>query len=308
VGDVIDVNIEGMNSSRNGPATYRGIPVRIGEIPEGTSTGDTLSVKVFRIEPHRLLATGLTDMRLRGELPEVGDSFQAIIAGRTNSGRGLVQSFVGHTINVGRVKPDAVGETIEGVLLNDEWAYCLTDAAVSDGYDDAMATHVRNSAAGSITELRQRRIDTGEGNKVGRIVRGDTPRDSRFRDRIVDAYDGRCAICGQRIQDARSGDYFEIEAAHIYPVSGVEPGDDQEGGPDTIKNGLALCRTHHWALDNGWFAIDDDYTILVADAGSKSGFESLNEYAGKELYLPDDRSRWPAQYYIRAHRENVWSG
>ena len=28
-------------------------------------------------------------------------------------------------------------------------------------------------------------------------------------------------------------------------------------------NGLALCKKHHWAFDNGWFGVNDDYQILI---------------------------------------------
>jgi predicted restriction endonuclease len=104
---------------------------------------------------------------------------------------------------------------------------------------------------------------------------------------------------------ANSGDYFEIEAAHIYPVSGVELNDATEGGPDTIKNGFALCRTHHWAFDNGWFTISDDYTVHIRGDPSQSGYKILEQYDGVRLKLPEDESLWPAQYYLQAHRERV---
>lgn len=309
LGDEIDVEIEGINSSGHGPARYRGIPVRVRNIPENTSLGDTISVKVYRIEPRRVVATGLTDISIRSTLPDVGDRFSAKISRRTNSGRGLIESFVDHRINVGPVRSEAVGETIDAIILNEDWAYCLTDSVVNGGYDEAMAPHVTDVDY-TLDELSRKREAHGEsgGNSIGRIVRGQQGRRARFRDQVVEAYDGACAVCGQRIQDANSGEYFEIEAAHIYPVSGAEADDNLEGGPDTVKNGLALCRTHHWVFDNGWFTITDDYTIKIRDDPSVSGYEQIKPHDGERLILPDKRSVWPAQHYLEAHRNKVWTG
>lgn len=94
-------------------------------------------------------------------------------------------------------------------------------------------------------------------------------------------------------------------AAHIFPVSGVEADDTIEGGPDTVNNGLALCRTHHWAFDHGWFIITNDYIIQVRGESSTQGFEQMKELDGEKLILPDNRSTWPAQHYLEAHREKV---
>jgi hypothetical protein len=234
-----------------------------------------------------------------------------MISHRTHSGRGIIESFIDHTINVGPIRPAAVGEEIEAVLLNDGWAYCTTDSVVDEGYDEAMAHHVSDSGVASLEVLSSKRTGSHsgtEGSSVGRVVRGEEKRRSSFRDQVIEAYDGACAVCGQRLLDANSGEYFEVEAAHIYPVSGVEVNDSQEGGPDTIRNGLALCRTHHWVFDNGWFTIDDDYTIRVRHDPSIDGFDEIRQYDGQPLGLPDDRSQWPAKQYLAAHRDRVWTG
>ena len=303
LGEEVDVEIEGINSSRHGPATYCGIPIRVRNIPESASIGETIPVKIYRIEPRRLVASGLTDISIRSHLPDVGERFTAKITHRTNSGRGLVEEFVERSINIGPVRTDAVGETVDAILLNEEWAYCLTDQVVDDGYDEAMAPHI-SGVGYSVEELKRKREAERE-LADNRIIRGEKQRSSRFRTQVVQAYDGACAVCGQRIQDVETGKYFEVEAAHIYPVSGVEADDTLEGGPDTIRNGLALCRTHHWVFDNGWFTITDDYTIKVRGDSSTPGYEQIQQYNGEQLILPDDRSTWPAQHYLEAHRERV---
>lgn len=174
LGEEIDVEVEGINSSQHGPATYRGIPVRIRNIPEDVSIGETIPVKVYRIEHQRLVATGLTDFSIRGRLPDIGDRFTANITHRTNSGRGLIEEFVDQTINVGPVRKDTVGNTIDVILLNNEWGYCLDNQVVDEEYDHAMKPHV-SDVEYTLEELSRKREarDNQSENGVGRVVRGE---------------------------------------------------------------------------------------------------------------------------------------
>ena len=70
-------------------------------------------------------------------------------------------------------------------------------------------------------------------------------RDPKFRGKVLQAYNYRCAICGF---DVRMGHTpIALEAAHIKWF--------QAGGEDTENNGLALCSLHHKLLDRGALAI-----------------------------------------------------
>ena len=66
-------------------------------------------------------------------------------------------------------------------------------------------------------------------------------RDRAFRRAVLHAYDGRCAVTGWKL--VNGGGRLEAEAAHIRPV--------EQGGPDSIRNGLALSGTAHWMFDRG---------------------------------------------------------
>ena len=118
-------------------------------------------------------------------------------------------------------------------------------------------------------------------------------RDQQFRDRVIQVYNGTCAICGsqRRTPDGRP----EVEAAHIQPA-----GDD---GPDKIKNGIALCKLHHWAFDNGWIAVNDNYSIIVRDAPHVNGYDGFSELEGTDLVLPSDDGLHPEQEFFEYHRE-----
>jgi hypothetical protein len=76
------------------------------------------------------------------------------------------------------------------------------------------------------TEQTRKRVATA----VNRLVR-----DRQFRDKVMAAYDGRCAMCGM--------DWGLIQAAHILPVSAP-------GSQDEVWNGLGLCGNHHLMFDD----------------------------------------------------------
>ncbi|GAB4327688.1 MAG: hypothetical protein OHK0047_13660 [Leptolyngbyaceae cyanobacterium] len=71
-------------------------------------------------------------------------------------------------------------------------------------------------------------------------------RDSSFQDRVLTAYNYRCAMCGIQLD--------LVQAAHIVPVS-------HEDGTDQTSNGMALCALHHYAYDRGLVFVDEDYSI-----------------------------------------------
>lgn len=94
---------------------------------------------------------------------------------------------------------------------------------------------------------------------------------------VLAAYGKRCAMCGAGLThpDGRS----EVEAAHI-----VSRG---SRGVDDVRNGLALCRAHHWAFDNGLLGLDPTGMIKIhpAVAGMPQS-SSLSSLAGQALRAP----------------------
>lgn len=119
----------------------------------------------------------------------------------------------------------------------------------------------------------------------------------RFTDTVKELYEHQCAFCGQQVEapEGNIGENYEVEAAHIQP--------DSDDGPDIPENRLALCTFHHWAFDNGWLSITDDYEILVRDAPEYEGYDQLIYLDGTEIKLPDDESAYPHQHFLQIHRE-----
>jgi len=125
-------------------------------------------------------------------------------------------------------------------------------------------------------------------------------RNSKFRDKILQAYEYRCAICGF---DVRMGHFpVALEAAHIKWHNA--------GGPDTEINGLALCSLHHKLFDRGAYTVSNDLIILVSNrANGTEGFkEWLMKFHGKKLRLPQRTTYSPDQAYTDWHVREVFQG
>src|SRR5690606_2532246 len=74
-----------------------------------------------------------------------------------------------------------------------------------------------------------------------------------FRKHLIELYDGTCSVCQTALRTPTGK--VEMEGAHVVPRT--------LGGANDARNGLGLCRRHHWAFDRGLFGIDANRKILV---------------------------------------------
>jgi len=119
------------------------------------------------------------------------------------------------------------------------------------------------------------------------------PRSAAFRIAIKKLYNYRCAICGVRLFTP-SGQP-EVESAHIYPK--------ELDGNDDLRNGICLCRLHHWALDAGWLSLADNYKVIVRnDLPPTEDYEFIRVARGREISLPAKIEFAPHPLFMRAHR------
>lgn len=120
-------------------------------------------------------------------------------------------------------------------------------------------------------------------------------RSRAFQRRLVELYLGRCAFCSQAL--TRSDGRTEAEAAHIIPRSAK--------GADDARNGVLLCRAHHWAFDNGLVGISDGLAVLVPATTTAIGANvSLGQLAGVALAVPTDANLRPHPEAITWHRDH----
>lgn len=122
-------------------------------------------------------------------------------------------------------------------------------------------------------------------------------RDRAFATGVVSAHDKTCAVTGLRI--INGGGKAEVQAAHIRSV--------EQGGSDSIRNGVALSGTAHWMLDRGLISIDDDYTVLLAEDRLPDAAKLLVR-PDRKLLLPDREDIRPHKSHLKFHRDHVFKG
>lgn len=104
----------------------------------------------------------------------------------------------------------------------------------------------------------------------------------RFRQKLLEAYDGKCAISGCDVEPL-------LDAAHIVPYR----------GPDTnnVQNGLLLRTDLHTLFDLGLLTIAPE-TLQVGVDASITSPEYLR-FHGRKLRLPLDREKHPSTSALR---------
>jgi putative restriction endonuclease len=117
---------------------------------------------------------------------------------------------------------------------------------------------------------------------------------STFREALIAAYGGRCALSGLPEPDL-------LDAAHII-------GDkDELMGQPIIPNGLALTKLHHAAFDAHMIGIDPDFRIHVADRLLKLNdgpqLDALKQLDGGTIKLPDRKRDMPDRDRLAARFE-----
>jgi len=148
---------------------------------------------------------------------------------------------------------------------------------------DAEAEKLKAEARGKF-RVRQVR----ETNDDGYFVR------SALFPRVVRGlYDDACAVCSLNARTSTGGSL--IDGAHILPFAQFHDNDP--------RNGIAFCKNHHWGFDAGWFAVADDYGLVVSPhLVNGQGYVT----AGTRLRLPTKAAYAPAPEALAWHRANVY--
>lgn len=121
-------------------------------------------------------------------------------------------------------------------------------------------------------------------------------RSRAFQRRIHEVYQNRCAFCGSGLLHPKG--WSETDAAHIVPRS--------LKGADDTRNGILLCKAHHWAFDWGMVGITSQYKIIVPSVVSGLPENaSLGGLALKEIFLPSEKKLFPSLEALEWHRQNL---
>lgn len=127
-------------------------------------------------------------------------------------------------------------------------------------------------------------------------------RERAFRKILLEEYRCLCAVCQSKFILKQKNDepLIEAEAAHIISV--------QAKGPDDPRNGLSLCRRHHWSFDNGLFTVTDSNEIKVSPSvfQAKRRRFDLEEYEGESLVPPAHEICRPHEEALHWHQKNKY--
>lgn len=156
---------------------------------------------------------------------------------------------------------------------------------------DELANEIAEASSDPLTLFGEERL----WSPFRRLVR-----DEAFRRLVLRAYDRLCAACGEGWVDPvdvpENDAPVEPEGAHIVPVS--------LRGVDDLRNGLCLCRSHHWAFDHRIIFVDSGQRWRVVDASKRVNRNgTLNEIDGALLHPPQTGFPPPSTEALEWHRE-----
>lgn len=196
-----------------------------------------------------------------------------------------------------QLRPTREGqEVVVGVSPRSLLWYLENGAPLHNAGDDALAV-------GQLTDASQEEerefLDsaTTEAESARRYDLVETMRAYRaaaFRPAVLQAYSYKCAVC--------ECDLKLVDAAHIVPVT-------HPTSTDEVTNGLALCRLHHGAFDNGLLGVQSSLQIVI----NPERCEKLREIA-MGTWLPafqralPERIRIPLSIEARPLPENLRLG
>jgi putative restriction endonuclease len=132
-----------------------------------------------------------------------------------------------------------------------------------------------------------------DARRVREQVRAERDGQSTFRLRLLDAYDHRCALTGERVEPV-------LEAAHIQPYLGP--------ASNHVQNGLLLKADVHKLFDAGYVTVTPDYRFRVSER-VRAEYENGREYYAlqdREIRRPGDTAAWPSRDALAWHGERVF--
>ena len=112
-----------------------------------------------------------------------------------------------------------------------------------------------------------------------------------FRVRLLEAYDGQCAITGEHTVPV-------LDAAHIQPYLGPKS--------NHLQNGLVLTKEFHALFDAGYVGITPDYEVRISDRLKAEWNNGKRYYAYDKqplIHRPDNPALHPSRDALAWHYE-----
>ncbi len=107
-----------------------------------------------------------------------------------------------------------------------------------------------------------------------------------FRNKLIRAYEGRCAVTGCSAKEA-------LEAAHIEPYMGKRS--------NVVANGLLLRADIHTLFDRGYISIDARSMSVIVD--TKLEGTEYAELSGRRIFKPRSKADRPTPKALEKHSQ-----
>jgi putative restriction endonuclease len=197
---------------------------------------------------------------------------------------------------------------IDSAFLDDELFALLQQPAIRQEMREALICRYFPSKHDELMRLADQEEGVG---LYAQVLRGqiektdcvkeepDTVRDLAFARVVKRAYHYQCAACGLRI-------LFDgvslVDAAHIIPFA-LSHDDDP-------CNGMALCKNHHWAMDQELiFPCSDNLWHVRKDIDDRVDSQrSLIDLHGKSILSPEQKQFAPKQQALAWREQRLRAG
>ena len=188
--------------------------------------------------------------------------------------------------NAGREK---IRNLLAGHYFSEETTYRLMEIGSMNfqawRYSDEIVSMVAEPFVAYRTDKNKRKL----------VERYAQIREAGFTATVRKSYDYNCAVCRNRL--VTPGGSTLVEGAHIIPWS--------MSNNDDPRNGMSLCRSHHWMFDNMMLTIREDFTIRTSYWMERNGnsVEETVKLKNREILVPDDTRFQPSVEALLHHNE-----
>lgn len=179
---------------------------------------------------------------------------------------------------------------VEYAYLDEElWAYLQDQPALNTLRDGLIQSYFPSYKAQIESIVKEEKeisgyetVLKGEPDKIKETQ--SVYRSTAFARIIREIYDYRCAACGLRLN---MNGLVIIDAAHLIPFS--------ESQDDDPRNGIALCKNHHWAMDKFLIVPGTDRLWHVSPELDDriEGCKEIISLNKRKILLPHDQKYYP---------------
>lgn len=204
-----------------------------------------------------------------------------------------------------RISHARIDEGLFDMMQTVEGRSAITDALLDEYFDPKIHDEIREIRRDQVSiyqyvERLERKVaepfEAYHQRQTDSRYQKQQIREPGFSLLVRKSYQHRCAICRSKIQTEKGTSL--VDGAHIIPWS--------QSYNDDPRNGLALCKTHHWMFDQYLLTIEpENYQIKVSNWLKQKGerVEDTLVWDGEDILVPNDKDYLPSVVALNDHFE-----